>query len=223
MSQPAQIHERENRSLSAAAEKRALIWMAMRMPHWVSSDHLTALGFGGMLFAGLSYWAASYDRLALLLVVVGLTINWFGDSLDGTLARVRGKLRPRYGFYVDHVVDIFGTLSLLGGLAFSGFMSPAVAMGLLLAFVVLNAHVYLATHVMGTFRMSFWKFGPTELRILLAIGTLMLLIRPEVQLLGRKFLLFDVGGAVAIVGMSMVVLYSVVWNTIILYRAETLQ
>ncbi len=222
MSQPNPLHKRENMSLSAAAEKRALVWMAKRMPAWVNSDHLTALGFAGMVFAGLSYWASSYNRFALLLVVVGLTVNWFGDSLDGTLARVRNKLRPRYGFYVDHVVDIFGTFSLLGGLAFSRFMSAGVAMGLLLTFLLLNANIYLATHVLGEFRISFCKLGPTELRIILAIGTLALLVRPEVHLAGQKFLLFDVGGVVSIVGMSLIVAYSVVRNTLTLYRAETI-
>lgn len=222
MSQPDQLHTRENRSLSARAEKRALVWLAKRMPRWVSSDHLTVLGFGGMIFAGLSFWAASYNRLALFMVVVGLAINWFGDSLDGTVARVRNKLRPRYGFYVDHIVDIFGFLCLLGGLALSGFMSGWVAMGVLLVFLVLNANIYLATHVLGKFRLSYGKFGPTELRIVLAIGALVLLVRPEVHLAGQKFLLFDVGGVVAMVAMSFIVLYSVIQNTVTLYRAESI-
>ncbi len=222
MSKPASLHARENMSLSADAEKRFLVWMARRMPAWVNSDHLTALGFAGMVFAGLSYWAASYNRFALFLVVVGLAVNWFGDSLDGTLARVRDRLRPRYGFYVDHVVDIFGAFSLVGGLALSGYMSVWVAMGVLLVFLLLNANIYLATHALGKFRLSYWKFGPTELRIVLAIGTLVLLVRPEVHLAGQKYLLFDVGGVVAMVGMAMIVIFSVVQNTLTLYRAETI-
>ncbi len=222
MSKPVSLHVRENMSLSADAEKRLLVWMAHRMPAWVNSDHLTALGFAGMIFAGLSYWAASYNRFALVLVVVGLGINWFGDSLDGTVARVRNKLRPRYGFYVDHVVDIFGAFSLVGGLALSGYMSGWVAMGVLLVFLLLNANIYLATHALGKFRLSYWKFGPTELRIVLAIGTLVLLVRPEVHLAGHKYLLFDVGGVVAMAGMVVIVMYSVVQNTMTLYRAETI-
>jgi phosphatidylglycerophosphate synthase len=222
MSKDVQLHDRENNGLSAAAEKRLLVWMAKRMPRWVNSDHLTALGFAGMIFAGLSYWAASYNRLALLLVVVGLAVNWLGDSLDGTLARVRNKLRPRYGFYVDHVIDIFGTSALLGGVALSGYMSPIVAGGLLMAYMLLNIDIYLATHALGVFRLSFWGFGGTELRILLAVGTLVLLVRPEVHLAGETYLLFDVAGVVGIVGLLFTVVISVIRNTLTLYRAETI-
>jgi phosphatidylglycerophosphate synthase len=210
-------------SLSAAAEKRLLVWLANRMPRWVNSDHLTVLGFAGMVFAGLSYWLASYYPLALYLVVVGLAINWFGDSLDGTLARVRNKLRPRYGYYVDHVVDIFGAFSILGGLALSGYMSPAVAAGFLLVYLLLNIDIYLATHALGKFRMSFWKLGPTELRIALAAGTLVLLVRPEVQLAGQEYLLFDVAGVVGIAVVGSLAIFSVARNTLTLYRGETVR
>ena len=127
------IHVREHGSVLAAAEKRALVWMAKRLPPWITSDHLTLLGFASMFSAGMAYWAASQNRMALPLVVVALALNWFGDSMDGTLARVRNRQRPRYGFYVDHVLDIVGAFFLLGGLALSGYMSPLVAMGVLVA------------------------------------------------------------------------------------------
>jgi phosphatidylglycerophosphate synthase len=222
MSKEAQLHTRENTSLSAVAEKRLLVWLAHRMPRWVNSDHLTVLGFFGMVFAGLSYWLASYYPLALFFVVAGLAINWFGDSLDGTLARVRNKLRPRYGYYVDHVVDIFGAFSILGGLALSAYMSPAVAAGVLLVYLLLNIDIYLATHALGTFRLSFWKLGPTELRVALAGGSLVLLVRPEVHLAGQKYLLFDVAGVVGMVVIGSLAIFSVVRNTLTLYRAETI-
>src|SRR5215470_17351273 len=106
-------------SLLAPLEKRLLLWLAARMPRWVRSDHLTVLALVAMLLAGLSYWLARVSDVGLLLVVVWLAINWFGDSLDGTLARVRRQQRPRYGFYVDHIVDCFGVLFLFGGLALS--------------------------------------------------------------------------------------------------------
>jgi len=218
-----QMHIRENESLLAAPEKRALHYLAERMPSWVTSDHLTLLGLLAMLLAGASYWAASMDRRALLFVVLALGINWFGDSLDGTLARVRNRQRPRYGFYVDHVVDLVGTFFLLGGLALSGFMSPLIALGMLAAFLMVEAEVYLATHVRGVFRMTFMKFGPTELRIVLSLGTLYLLHDPTVGL-GRagRFLLFDVGGIVAITGMALAMVVSSVRNTRALYRADPL-
>ena len=107
-------HVRVHGSLLAAAEKRALVWMAERMPGWVNSDHLTLLGLGAMLAAGLPFWAASANPLALWAVVAALAVNWFGDSLDGTLARVRDQQRPMYGHYVDHVIDIVGAFFLLG-------------------------------------------------------------------------------------------------------------
>ena len=115
-------------SVLAPVEKRALEWIAMRLPQWVNSDHLTGLALGAMLLSGLSYLLARVTSAGLLLAVAGLAINWFGDSLDGTLARVRRHQRPRYGFYVDHVVDAAGAVFLLGGLGLSGYMSPVVAL-----------------------------------------------------------------------------------------------
>ena len=215
-------HVREHRSLLAAPEKRVLVWIAARLPRWVTPDHLTLLGLASMLVAGLAYWAACWTPWTLPIVVVALATNWFGDSLDGTLARVRNRQRPRYGYYVDHVIDIVGTLFLFGGLALSGFMSPVVALGLLVAYYMVSAEVFLATHVQGVFRMAFMGFGPTELRIVLAIGTLSLLRSPwaHVGVLGTH-LLFDVGGVVAIAGLAVALVTSAIRNTRALYLAET--
>src|SRR5215813_5033584 len=121
-----QDEERKQLSMLASVEKKTLIWLARRMPGWVNSDHLTLLGFAAMFAAGLLYWTASVYPPALIGVIAALAINWFGDSLDGTLARVRNRLRPRYGFYVDHVTDAIGTFFLMGGLAMSGIMSASV-------------------------------------------------------------------------------------------------
>jgi archaetidylinositol phosphate synthase len=214
--------ERKQLSMLAVVEKRTLIWLAQRMPAWVNSDHLTALGFVAMFAAGLLYWAASYDRMALLGVIVALAVNWFGDSLDGTLARVRNRLRPRYGFYVDHITDAIGTFFLMGGLALSSYMSPYIAMGLMIAYFLLSIEVYLTTYTIGAFHLSFWSFGPTELRILLCIGNIALFYRPVVKLAGEHYLLFDVGGAVGIVGMGLMLIWSAVRHTIALYNAERL-
>ncbi len=217
-----QLHVRENNSLLAEAERRALLWMARRMPACVNSDHLTLLGLSAMLLAGLGYWAAGRNKWALLVVVAGLGLNWLGDSLDGTLARVRNRQRPRYGFYVDHVVDLVGTTFLLCGLALSGFMTPLVAVGVLAAFVLVEAEVLLATHVRQVFRLSFGGFGPTELRVLLGCGTLVLLVKPWVFLgTSGPYRLFDVGGIVAIAAMVSVLTISAVRNARALYRAET--
>jgi phosphatidylglycerophosphate synthase len=206
-----------------SAEKRLLVWMARRLPDPVSPDHLTLLGMMGMLTAGLGFWAARWDERALLLVVFALAVNWFGDSLDGTLARVRNRERPRYGFYVDHVTDIVGVVLLLGGLALSGYATPVVALGLLAGFLLVSAESYLATHALGVFRLSFMKVGPTELRILLIAGTIRVLYGPWVDLGGLgSFLLFDVGAVCGLIGMTATLAVSAVRNTRALYRAEPL-
>jgi archaetidylinositol phosphate synthase len=214
-------HIREHGSLLAGAEKRLLIWIAHRLPSSIHSDHLTLLALGAMALAGAAYAIAAVQPGALWIVVFALALNWFGDSLDGTLARVRRVERPRYGFYVDHVLDIIGITLLLGGLACSGYMTPVVAMVLLVAYLLVTAEVFLATAAHGVFRMSFLWFGPTELRIVLAAGTVALFGDPQVDLgaLGRHAL-FDVGGAVAAAGLVVALVSSTVRNTRALARLE---
>ena len=215
--------QRAQMSLLAPLEKKVLVLLAARMPAWINSDHLTSLGLLSLLGAGLSYWYASQNRLGLWMVIGLLILNWLGDSLDGTLARVRNRQRPRYGFYVDHVVDMFGTFFLIGGLGLSGYMSPWISFGLIIAYFMLSIEVYLTTYTIGTFHLSFWKFSPTELRILLCIGNLVLLGGIEVgRIFGRQFLLFDIGGVVGIIGLGFMLIMAVVRHTIHLYNAERL-
>jgi phosphatidylglycerophosphate synthase len=189
----------------------------------VNSDHLTAVGSLGMLLAGVSYACAREHRGALLLATLFLAVNWFGDSLDGTLARLRNCQRPRYGFYVDHILDSFGALFLMAGLGLSGCMSPWMAAGLLAAFLLLSIEVYLATHTLGTFRLSHGKLGPTEIRIALAVGNAVLFFRADPHVLGGRFLMFDVGGAVGIAAMTIMLVASAVMHTRQLYREEPLR
>ena len=222
LSEPYRNPTRVLTSVLAPLEKRVLLWLAVRMPPWVHSDHLTGLALAAMLGAGLSFWLASVTPIGLVLVAACLAVNWFGDSLDGTLARVRHHERPRYGFYVDHVVDLFGTLFLLAGLAISGYMAPLIAVALLAVYFMLSAEIYLATHTLGRFTMSMFRIGPTELRILLAVGTLMLGVRPTVDLFGQTVRLFDVGGVCAMAGLLVALVVSAVSNTRTLYRAEPL-
>jgi archaetidylinositol phosphate synthase len=211
---------RVQQSWTAALEKRALLWLAERIPDRIGPDHLTALGLAAQIGAGAFYAIAAWNRFALLGVIACLALNWLGDSLDGTLARARRRLRPRYGFYVDHMVDSFGALALMGGLALSGYMHPWIAMGLLVGFFMLSIQSYLATHALGEFRLSFWRFGPTELRILLAIGNLALLWKPVVHVFGAQYRLFDIGGTIGIAGMGLMVMVFTLQNTIRLYREE---
>jgi phosphatidylglycerophosphate synthase len=158
-----------------------------------------------------------------MLSAIGcLVLNWFGDSLDGTVARVRHHERPRYGFYVDHVLDAVGILILRAGFALGGFMSPLVAAGFLIAYYLLIVEIALATHAAGTFRISFWKFGPTELRILLAAGTLQIMRSPHVSIAGQRLLLFDVGGIIAIAALLLTFVASAIATGRLLYRQEPL-
>ena len=213
--------ERDHTSFLAAAEKRTLIRIASRLPAWVNSDHLTALGFVSLVAAGACYAAARFTPYALLAVIPLLVLNWFGDSLDGTLARVRNCQRPRYGFYVDHILDAIGTFFLMGGLALSGYMTPAVAFAFLIAYLLLSIEIYLATYSVGTFHLSYWRFGPTELRILLVIGNLFALHRPTATIAGRDVLLFDVGFSIGAAALALILVQAAVTHTRQLYREET--
>lgn len=213
-----QIANRVQRSLVARVEKRVLVWLAERTPPAIHSDHLTVLGLGAQVMAGASYALAGANRLWLVAGIGFLALNWLGDSLDGTLARVRQNQRPRYGFYVDHIMDSFGAVALMGGLALSGYMHPSIAVGLLVAFLLLSIQSYLATYALGEFRLSFWTLGPTELRILLAAGNLALLRWPVV--LHGRYRLFDIGGMVGLMGMGAMLVFFTARNTRRLYREE---
>jgi archaetidylinositol phosphate synthase len=208
-------------SFLASLEKKTLLWLAERTPAAINSDHLTLMGFAGQLLSGGFYALSRWNKYWLLAVIVCLAVNWLGDSLDGTLARVRQQQRPRYGFYVDHMVDTFGAIAMMNGLAFSGYMHPWIAIGLLIAFLALSIQSYLATYTIGEFRLSFWSFGPTELRLLLAVGNLALLRWPTV--LRGQFRLFDIGGAIGLAGMTLMLIAFTTRNGYRLCREERIQ
>ena len=216
-------HVRQHNSILATAEKRALIWMAERLPRWINSDHLSALGLISMAGAGLAFWLAASNPVAgASLVVVCLVLNWFGDSLDGTVARVRNQQRPRYGYYVDHVIDLAGTAMLFAGLAASGYMTPAIAVLVVAAYYLVSAETFLATHSRGVFKMAFLGVGPTELRVLLAAGALALINTPMVAPFGiEPVRLWDVGGVIGSTGMIAAFISSSVRNGKALYAEET--
>jgi archaetidylinositol phosphate synthase len=209
-------------SLTSQLERQALLWLAARMPRQIGPDHLTILGFAAMLCAGGSYALARWHRIGLLFAAFFLGVNWFGDSLDGTLARVRGRQRPRYGFYVDHMIDSIGALFLMGGLGLSGYVDWRIAWGMLIGFLLLSIESYLASHTLGYFRLSFGKFGPTEIRILLALGNIALWLNPRVSVPVLAWRLFDFGGAVAAAGMGAMVVAAAACHTAKLYRQEKL-
>lgn len=214
--------QRVNRSLTANIEKRVLLWLAEHAPVWVTSDQLTVLGLTAQVGAGVCYALARFNKYWLLAVILCLVLNWLGDSLDGTLARVRNRQRPRYGFYVDHIVDIFGAVALMIGLGASGFLHWQIAMAMLIAFLLLSGESYLATYTLGRFELSQGFFGPTEIRLLLIAGNLALLRSPYATLFGHRLLLFDVGGAVATAAMLAIAILVAVRHVVQLYRQEPL-
>lgn len=212
--------ERQQTSVLAPFERVALQWLARRMPARVNSDHLSLIGLVSMFMAGVCYAASKRNPAWLYAVNLCLAINWFGDSLDGTLARYRNKQRPRYGFYVDHIIDTFGAMFLIYGLALSGYMTERVATALLIVFFMMAINAYLATSALGVFQISHWKLGPTEIRLLLCIGNIALLYHPHTRIRGHAYLLYDVGGVIAIIGMASMLIVSSIKNTHTLYRSE---
>lgn len=217
-------HLREYKSPLAAAEKRLLIRIAHRLPRWVTSDLLSTLGLTAMAGAGLSFWlAGSRPGIGIPLFVLCLALNWFGDSLDGTVARVRKLERPRYGYYVDHVIDLTGVALLFAGAAMSGYMTPFMALLVVAGYFLVSAESFLSTHARGVFNMSFAGFGPTELRIVLAVGVLSLFqnggwMRPFGY---GPVRLFDLGGVIAAGGMVLAFVVMAARNTRALYLEET--
>ena len=209
-------------SLTSVIERKVLLWLAPRIPPWINSDHLTLLGFASMFLAGGSYVWARRNHSGLLLVNLFLALNWFGDSLDGTLARVRNRQRPRYGFYVDHMIDSVGALLLMGGLALSGYIQWQIATAMLVGFLLLSIESYLASYTLGIFRMSFAKFGPTEIRLLLALGNTVLWLHPDARVPRLHYRLFDFGGLAATIGMGAMLLVATACHTNRLYKEESL-
>ena len=214
---------RVQESLLAPLEKRTLIWVASRLPAAINSDHLTLLGILSMLSAGLAYWYSAYDLIGLWVVNFCLVSNWFGDSLDGTVARVRNRQRPRYGYYVDHVVDVIAISFLMGGLALSGHVRPLIAGLFLVGYLLLSAEVFLATHALNKFQISFYKFSPTELRILLIAGNLAVYYKnPVVNAWGESWKLYDIGFGIGAIGILLIFAITAIRHTVQLYNEERL-
>ncbi len=212
--------QRIQTSILTPLEKQGLIWIARRLPAWMSPDFLTCIGFLAMILSGGAYILSNQWPIFLLVVNVFIFLNWFGDSLDGTVARVRNQLRPRYGFYVDHIVDMFGALFLITGLAGSHYISIVPAAATLISFLMLSIHSFLVTYVQGVFKLSAGKFGPTELRILLIFCNIFVFFNPSVILWGKERLTFDILGTMAAIAMGSVLIFSVIQSTVQLYNTE---
>lgn len=196
--------ERELTFLLAGPERRLLRAIARRLPRAISSDHLTALGVLGATAAGIAYALSAAHPVWLLAASAALVINWLGDSLDGTLARVRHTERPRYGYYLDHIVDAYSTAAIGIGLGLSPYFSLGIALGLVVVYLALSINVYLESAVFGAFRLGYGRLGPTEVRLtLIAVNTTLLLVPPAIPV----HLLAD--GVLAAAALGMVALLAV--------------
>jgi len=185
-------------SLLADIEKKALLWFAPRLPIWVTPDHLTYLGLIAMALVGLSYYLAKFGSIFLVIASIGHVVNWFGDSMDGTLARYRNQQRPKYGYYLDHLVDAFGMAFMIFGLAYSGLISQPFVWLVLSLFFIASINTYLATNSVQVFKISYMRVSTTEARVLLIIMNTILIWVKKVRIFGFTGYLLDiVAGAIA--------------------------
>jgi phosphatidylglycerophosphate synthase len=167
---------RSKQFLLAVPEAHVLEWIARRLPRPVKPDHLTALGVLAAIGIAAAYVLSNGDEAWLWAASGLLVLHWLGDSLDGTLARVRRSERPRYGYYLDHLVDAFATAAIGIGLGVSPYMLLAVGLAIVVAYLILSINTYLETHAFGVFTLGYGRFGPTEARlILIAVNTLLAL------------------------------------------------
>src|SRR5882672_9740413 len=215
-------HERKSVFFLARFERWALPRLAAALPRWVVPDHLTFLGVLAATWIAVSYALSNRNEGWLWAASAGLVVHWFGDSLDGTVARFRKIERPRYGFYLDHLTDAYSTVAIGLGLGFSPYMLLAVGLAMVIAYLVLSINVYLETHVFGKFRYGYGVTGPTEARIILfALNLLALTIGPlPFHFVGRGVTVFDVLGVAAALSMAAMLMRRVVRNLRQLARDE---
>ena len=167
---------RSKQFVLARAEARVLTWIAERLPAWVKPDHLTGLGVLAAVGIATAYLLSNGDKTWLWAASALLVVHWLGDSLDGTLARVRKTERPRYGYYLDHLVDALATALIGLGLGLSPYMLLAVGLTIVIAYLILSINTYLETHAFGVFALGYGGIGPTEVRlVLIALNTLIAL------------------------------------------------
>lgn len=207
-------------SLLAGPEKRVLEWMAKRLPRWITPDLLTWLGVLAMAEIGVCYLFSGRHKYLLLAASVGWVVNWFGDSMDGTVARVRNEERPKYGYYLDHLVDAFGISFVLFGLAYSRLSTPPLCMGLLVLYLIMSINVYLATHTTGVFRISFARLSLTEGRIIFIALNTILMFKDSVTVLGRDILIADIFAATFCFLLLILIVSSATENLRLLDREE---
>jgi len=201
-----------NTGLTAHAEEKAKEWICPRIPQWVNSDMLTVLGFLSSFIIAAGFVLGFANRWYLILVVVGLILNWFGDSFDGSWARYRHKTRPNYGYYIDHITDGL-TVTVLGlGLGLSGFIRVEIALAFIIMYLMLMMHVELVTYVENEFKYSFGLFGPTEFRIIGILLAVVMFFLPVKYFDIWEYTLtqYDLFATFAVVVMFIILISSIV-------------
>jgi archaetidylinositol phosphate synthase len=214
--------QRWTKSPLAQPEKRVLVWIAARLPRWIMPDHCSLLGLLSAAWIGVAYALSVRNPAWLWGASAGLALHWLGDSLDGTLARVRHIERPRYGFYVDHLGDAIATVAIGLGLGLSPYMLLAVGLAIVIGYLVLSINVYLETLVVQQFRLGYGIVGPTETRILLIILNTIALVSGPIpfRVFGVEATVFDIVGALTVLGMTAMLLRRIVRNLRHLARLE---
>ena len=182
---------RIQQNILARGERRLLNWICPRLPAWVTPDQLTTLGFLGAVMVAAGYVLSWYESEWLILSLVGYVVNWFGDSLDGSLARWRRIERPSYGYFLDHSIDAAGTLLMIGARGVSPYLRVDVALMAVIGYFLLSIHSFLAAKVVGEFRLSYLAGGPNELRLMLMAMTVAMPIIGPGLVLGTPFSAFD--------------------------------
>ena len=198
---PHQNHVRVINSVSAAVEKKALLWLAARMPAWIGPDTLTAIGLFASILIFAGYALTVYHKAFLWLASFGFILNWFGDSLDGTLARYRKIERPRYGFFVDHIIDTVDEVLVFIGIGISPYVQLELALFALIVYMMVSIFVYLATYVNGVFRISYGGIGPTETRALAIVANTFVFFtdNPSFKILNFNLTFYDLVAIFAII------------------------
>jgi len=203
----------------AEPERRLLRALAARLPAAVNSDHLTALGVLGALGAGAAYALSRVSPVWLWVASAMLVVQWLGDSLDGTLARVRRAERPRYGYYLDHLVDAFSTAVIGLGIGLSPYVHLGAALGIVIVYLALSINVYLESAVLGVFRLAYNRIGPTEVRIIMIVANALLaVVSPVPEPLARTVATVTLG--ILAVGMTAVLATRFARNLRMLARLE---
>lgn len=215
-------HIRINESIFGSLEQKALLKLAEKMPNWVTPDLMTGIGFLATLIIFLGYWLSNRHPGYLWLANLGFILNWVGDSLDGTLARYRHIERPQYGFYVDHTTDALGQIIIITGLGISPYLTFTVALLAVIAYLLLSIHVYIRTYVVGVFRISYLRMGPTEVRmILILFNTAMFFFGiPRIEIFSHTVILYDVLALIVIGIMFLLFLVHSIKGAVQLQNAD---